>query len=243
MLPGTNVSGSLEVAVVTGASSGLGRSIAIRLAKENYHLVLASRNEEKLHSLKLEISNDGGESTVIPTDVSSESSVDNLVEKAEEIGTVSVVINNSGLGLFSNISDHPIEDFDRQINVNLRGSFLVSRGFIPEMKNNQAGKLVFINSVAGKWGYPFSAGYVASKFGLTGLANSLRNELREDNIKVISVFPGAIDSPFWDVVNVNFPREEMMTSEDVAETVVHSLMIPGISVLEEIVIRRVQGDL
>ena len=144
------MSSSTEVAVVTGASSGLGRSIAIRLAKENFHLVLASRNEEKLRSLQVEISNDGGNSTVIPTDVSSETSVDNLVVKAEEIGSVSVVINNSGLGLFSNISEHSIEDFDRQINVNLRGSFLVSRGFIPGMKNKQTGKLVFINSVAGK---------------------------------------------------------------------------------------------
>ena len=233
---------SPELAVITGASSGLGRAIAIRLAKEDFHLILASRNNEKLLSLQTEISDAGGKSTIIPTDVTSESSVGNLVDKVEAIGTVSVVINNSGLGLFSKIAEHSIEDFDRQISVNLRGAFLVSRGFIPGMKNNQAGKLVFINSVAGKWGYPFSAGYVASKFGLTGLANSLRNELREDNIKVISVFPGAIDSPFWDAVNANFPREEMMTSEDVAETVVHSIMIPGISVIEEIVMRRVQGD-
>ena len=126
--------------------------------------------------------------------------------------------------------------------VNLRSAFVLSQAFIPNMKKNKYGNLVFINSVAGRHGYPFSAGYVVSKFGLRGLAESLRNELREDNIKVTSVYPGAVDSLFWDNVNADFPRNEMMTSKEIAETVLFAIQKAGIGALEDVVIRRTKGD-
>jgi len=231
-----------RIAVVTGASSGLGESIAISLADQNFHVILASRNYLALEVVQKGIVQNGGKSTIVETDVTMESSVDHLTREAGKIGFVDVVVNNSGTGSFADITDHTTEDFDRQINVNLRGAFLVSRGFIRAMKREKRGTLVFINSVAGKWGYPNSAGYVASKFGLRGLADSLRNELRPDHIKVISVFPGAIDSPFWESIQGEFPRKEMMNRESVADSVVTAITCPGDSVIEEIVIRRVQGD-
>ena len=110
------------------------------------------------------------------------------------------------------------------------------------MKKKKSGNIVFINSVAGKNGYPFSAGYVASKFGMRGLAESLRNELREDNIKVTSIYPGAVDSQFWENVNADFPRNEMMLTQEIAETVLFAIQKPGIGALEDIVIRRTKGD-
>lgn len=233
---------SKEIALVTGASSGLGRSVAIKLAERNFHVILSSRNLEKLISVKTDIENKSGECSVIPVDVSDESSVQSLENKCKNIGFVSVVVNNSGIGLFSKIENHSTENWDRMINVNLRGAFLISRAFIPQMQQHKRGTLVFMNSVAGKYGYPFSAGYVASKFGLRGLAESLRNELRQFNIKVTSVHPGAVNSPFWDNTNADFPREEMMQDKDVAEMIVHVITSPGNTVAEEIVVRRVKGD-
>ncbi|NQU66819.1 MAG: SDR family oxidoreductase [Candidatus Marinimicrobia bacterium] len=238
----TELTNLKQIALVTGASSGLGKAIALRLVEQNYHVVLASRNIEKLEIVKNEIENKSGKCTIIPTDVSLESSVQHLVTECDKLGFVGTVINNSGLGLFSKISNHSTEDWDQMINVNLRGAFLISRGFIPAMQNRKQGTLVFVNSVAGKWGYPFSAGYVASKYGLRGLADSLRNELRSDHIKVTSVHPGAVDSPFWDNTKANFPRHEMMQDDDVAKMVVQAITLSGNAVNEEIVIRRVQGD-
>ena len=110
------------------------------------------------------------------------------------------------------------------------------------MIKRKTGRLVFINSVAGINAYPYSSAYVASKFGLRGFTASLREELREHNIKVISVHPGAIDTPFWNNVNVDFPKDEMLKSDDVAESVVHAILAPNNVVQEEVVIRRTGGD-
>ena len=119
----------------------------------------------------------------------------------------------------------------------------MSRYITESMINRKTGKLVFINSVAGINPYPYSSAYVASKFGLRGFTSSLREELREYNIKVISVHPGAINTPFWNNVNVDFPKDEMMNSDDVAESVVHAILAPNNIVQEEVVIRRTAGDI
>ena len=159
-----------------------------------------------------------------------------------EYGDVSVVINNAGLGKFSKVEDVTIEDWNRQLDVNLRASFLVSQAFIPSMKQRLNGTLAFMNSVAGKKGYAHSAAYVASKYGMRGLADSLREELREDNIKVISIHPGAVDTAFWDNIDFDFPRNEMMNSKNVAKSIVNAISAKGNIVVEELNIQRIKGD-
>ena len=166
----------------------------------------------------------------------------NYIDEVNTLGEISTVVNNSGFGKFDKIESVKISDWDEMMAVNLRSAFLLSQAFIPNMKKNKFGNLVFINSVAGQYGYSFSAGYVSSKFGMRGLAESLRNELRQHNIKVTTVYPGAVDSLFWDNVNVDFPRDEMMTSKEIAETVLFAIQKTGIGALEDIVIRRTKGD-
>ena len=231
-----------ETAVITGASSGVGKSLAIQLSDAGYRVVLAARSEDKLNAIAEEIRSKGGDSLVVSTDVSRPEQINNLKDRALEYGDVSVVINNAGLGKFSKVEDVAIEDWDRQLDVNLRASFLVSQAFIPGMKQRLNGTLAFMNSVAGKKGYPYSAAYVASKYGMRGLADSLREELREDNIKVISIHPGAVDTPFWDGTGVNFPREEMLNANTLAQSIVHAIQSPGNFAVEELVVRRTAGD-
>ncbi len=231
-----------ETAVITGASSGVGKSLAIQLSDAGYRVVLAARSEDKLNAIAEEIQSKGGDSLVVLTDVSQPEQINNLKDRALEYGDVSVVINNAGLGKFSKVEDVAIEDWDRQLDVNLRASFLVSQAFIPGMKQRLNGTLAFMNSVAGKKGYAHSAAYVASKYGMRGLADSLREELREDNIKVISIHPGAVDTPFWDGTGVNFPREEMLSTHTLAQSIVHAIQSPGNFAVEELVVRRTAGD-
>jgi len=231
-----------ETAVITGASSGVGKSLAIQLSDAGYRVVLAARSEDKLNAIAEEIQFKGGNSLVVPTDVSQPEQINNLKDRALEYGDVSVVINNAGLGKFSKVEDVAIEDWDRQLDVNLRASFLVSQAFIPGMKQRLNGTLAFMNSVAGKKGYAHSAAYVASKYGMRGLADSLREELREDNIKVISIHPGAVDTPFWDGIGVNLPREEMLSTHTLAQSIVHAIQSPGNFAVEELVVRRTAGD-
>jgi short-subunit dehydrogenase len=231
-----------ETAVITGASSGVGKSLAIQLSDAGYRVVLAARSEDKLNAIAEEIQSKGGDSLVVLTDVSQPEQINNLKDRALEYGDVSVVINNAGLGKFSKVEDVAIEDWDRQLDVNLRASFLVSQAFIPGMKQRLNGTLAFMNSVAGKKGYAHSAAYVASKYGMRGLADSLREELREDNIKVISIHPGAVDTPFWDGTGMNFPREEMLSTHTLAQSIVHAIQSPGNFAVEELVVRRTAGD-
>ena len=231
-----------ETAVITGASSGVGKSLAIQLSDAGYRVVLAARSEDKLNAIAEEIRSKGGDSLVVSTDVSHQEQINNLKDRSLEYGDVSVVINNAGLGKFSKVEDVAIEDWDRQLDVNLRASFLVSQAFIPGMKQRLNGTLAFMNSVAGKKGYPYSAAYVASKYGMRGLADSFREELREDNIKVISIHPGAVDTPFWDGKGENFPREEMLNTHTLAQSIIHAIQSPGNFAVEELVVRRTAGD-
>jgi short-subunit dehydrogenase len=232
----------LETAVITGASSGVGKSLAIQLSDAGYKVVLAARSENKLNAIAEEIQTKGGNCLVVPTDVSQPEQINNLKVRTLEYGDVFVVINNAGLGKFCKIEDVTLEDWNRQLDVNLRASFLVSQAFIPGMKQREKGMLVFMNSVAGKKGYPYSAAYVASKFGMRGLADSMREELRENNIKVISIHPGAVDTPFWDETGVNFSREEMLDTSTLAQSIMHAIQSPGNFTVEELVVRRTAGD-
>ena len=231
-----------ETAVITGSSSGVGKSLAIQLSDAGYKVVLAARSEDKLNAIAEEIQKMGGNCLVVPADVSQPEQINNLKDRTLEYGDVFVVINNAGLGKFCKIEDVTLEDWNRQLDVNLRATFLVSQAFIPGMKRRKKGTLVFMNSVAGKKGYPYSAAYVASKYGMRGLADSLREELREDNIKVISIHPGAVDTPFWDGAGVNFPREEMLDTNTLSQSIVHAIQSPGNFTIEELVVRRTAGD-
>ena len=232
----------VKTAVITGASTGIGKSLALQLADVGFRLVLAARSKDKLQAIAKDIQQKGGESLPVPMDVSQPEEIKTLKDKALDFGNVSVVVNNAGTGKFSNIENVTLADWNRQLDVNLRASFLVSQAFIPHMKQEKKGSLIFINSVAGKKGYAYSAAYVASKFGLRGLAESLREELRENNIKVISIYPGAVDTPFWDDIQSDFPRDAMLKSDALAESIVHTIQATGNFTVEEMVVRRTAGD-
>ena len=232
-----------KIAIVSGGSSGLGRAISIELANKNYHVVIIGRNEKGLNKTFKLITNNKKKCSLISLDVSKNIFIEKIKKKISNIdGNVELVINNAGLGVFDKIENIKKEDWDNQIAVNLTSAFLLVQAYIKEMKKNKKGILIFINSVAGKKGYPFSSAYVASKFALRGFANSIREELREFNIKVISIFPGAIDTPFWDNVNVDYPKKEMMTSKEVAFAISNTINKNGVGVIEELVIRRNKGD-
>jgi len=152
------------------------------------------------------------------------------------------LINNAGIAIFKDISSTSIDDWDKTINVNLRGSFLMTRLIVEIFKVKKSGKIVFINSGAGLKPFKNSSAYVASKYGLRGFASSLREELREYNVKVISIFPGAVDTPLWDNKNVDNIREDMMNVNDLCQTIIHSINAPNNCVVEEILIKRNLGD-
>ena len=230
------------IAVITGASSGIGEQISLKLANHNFKTILISRTEDKLIKIKKNIEDSGNECQIIVTDLSNTSFIDDLKQQIKSPQQVQVLINNAGIGIFDKIQDISLSDWEKQINTNLRGSFLISQFFIPYMIEHKYGKILFMNSVAGLNPYPFATTYVASKYALRGLSASIREELREYNIKVISVHPGAVDTPLWDQSESNFPRDEMLSAKDVSDMAVQAILAPNNVVCEEIIIRRTAGD-
>ena len=236
------MSKTLPIVVITGGSSGIGKSLAEQFARDGYFVIIASRSKEKLNSIRNQIESQGYSCLDICVDVSSPDDIKSFTERVMGLGSVSVLINNAGIAHFGSIESIPIESWNSQINVNLRGAFLLSQAFIPAMKKSKKGSIVFINSIAGRQPFTESSVYVTSKFGLRGMANSFREELRQYNIKVISVFPGATDTPFWKKFKNNFPPDEMLNANDLATMISNSIKTPGNMTVEEITIRRVAGD-
>tara|TARA_Y100001970_G_C14195069_1_gene837549 strand:- start:393 stop:1106 length:714 start_codon:yes stop_codon:yes gene_type:complete len=236
------MSKSENIFLITGASTGIGRALSKKLCLENNKVILVSSSRRKLQLIEKDFSNLGFDFHIIKCDISNEQEVESLYKESTKIGNVNCVINNAGIGIFSKINEMKVSDWDKQMGVNLRGSFLITKKFSNPMIEKNNGMFVFVNSVAGMQPYPYSSGYVASKYALRGFSSSIREEFREHNIKVVSIHPGAVSTPFWDKINGDFPKDKMMSSEDVAETIYHAIMAPNSSVTEELVVRRTLGD-
>lgn len=229
------------IAIVTGASTGIGRELAVELSN-NYFVYLVSRNINNLNKTKEIIVNNKNDCDIIAADISDQESVEKIYNTIHNKNNIELLINNAGIAIFKDISNTSIDDWDKTINVNLRGSFLMTKFAVEIFKLKKTGKIVFINSGAGLKPFKDSSAYVASKYGLRGFASSLREELRQFNVKVISVFPGAVDTPLWNNKNVDNIRQDMMNVNDLSQTIIHSINAPNNCVVEEILIKRNLGD-
>lgn len=224
-----------SVAIVTGASKGIGKSIATTLAREGVKVVLAARNAELLAAVEKEIQNAGGTAAAIPTDVTSENSVKNLIiETHKRFSKIDILINNAGVGVFSNVVDMKIEDYEAMMNVNLKGAFLCSRGVLPTMIKQKRGEIINIASLAGKNSFAGGSVYSATKWGLIGFARSLMLEVRDYNIRVVTICPGSVNTNFSDSARHDL---QIIQPEDVAETVLFALTMPNRVNVSEIDIR------
>ena len=231
------------IAIITGASTGIGKHIGILLSQKKYHVILVARNKEKLQLVKDAIIESGNTCSMICSDIRHEKAVNEIYSSIKNKKNIEILINNAGLGIFNKIENISLSEWNKQIDTNLTGSFLMTKMIIPDMIKRKKGKLIFINSVAGLNPYPYSSAYVASKYALTGFASSLREELREHNIKVISIHPGAIDTPFWNDIKGDFPRKNMLSPEDVARSVVNAILAKDKVVYEQLIVRSVSGDI
>ncbi len=217
-----------KTAIITGASSGIGRAAAIALAKEGYRVVLAARRLEKLQNLAESIRSRGGEALSIRTDLGDSRLIEDLVKGAlDATGRIDLLVNNAGFGRLIWLEEQDLEkDIAAQIQVNLTGSLQLTRAVLPTMLAQQSGQIVFISSVAGFVGVPTYSIYSASKYGIRGFAQSLRRELRGKGIQVSVVYPGAVATEFdrhagvdWKTTRVT-PGWLLLSAEDVAEEIV-----------------------
>jgi short-subunit dehydrogenase len=228
-----------EIAWVTGGTSGIGLEIARSLVHKGLRVAVTGRSQAKLDAVIKELGVLG-----LQCDMSSEKEVREAHAKiVEQHGAVDVLVNNAGISPFTKFSETSIEEFDEVIDINLTGYFLAARAVIPTMYERKSGSIVQVLSIASIKAFAGGAAYIASKFGALGLTNSLREEARKYNVKVIAVLPGATETPLWDPDELDKFRERMMQPEDIANTIIHLLEQPERVLAEEIILRPIGGDL
>ena len=182
-----------KAALVTGASSGLGRATAIALALSGADVALVARSAEELESAKEEVSKTDCRALSLPTDLAKEEETSATVERTfEEFGRIDVLVNAAGTDAPGTVEELAVEGWDRTLAVNLRAPFLLSKAAFPHMREAGGGTIVNISSVAGKKGWANASAYCASKFGLTGFTQALADEGKEHRIRAIVLYPGAM---------------------------------------------------
>ncbi|RAL22663.1 SDR family oxidoreductase [Thermoflavimicrobium daqui] len=217
-----------QVAIVTGASKGLGAAIARRLARQGLTVVASARSQEQLQSLAQEYP-----SQIFPftCDVTKSEQVQSLIQfTIEKCGKIDVLINNAGLGRFAPIHELDESDWDEMMDVNLKGTFLACKYAIPYLKQTE-GHIINISSVAGMVAFPNGGGYCASKFGLMGFSEALTLELKSHHVNVSTLCPGSIKTEF------NNPKDWAMEPEQVAETVWLIISAPKNVIINQVVMR------
>lgn len=226
-----------QVAVVTGASRGIGAAIARRLATMGATIVATSRNPESLSQLAQSIRENGGQCEAVPCDVTNLAQVEAVGRAVEKkYGRLDILVNNAGIGNFQGkLHELPPDEWERILNTNLRGPYYFIRAFAPLMIRAKSGHIVNISSLAGKNAVPNGAAYAASKWGLNGLSASVAEELRGQNIRVSVICPGSTATEFGDHSAKN--ESKMLTAEDIAHVVAMIVTQAPQSFVSEISIR------
>lgn len=219
--------------IVTGGSRGIGRAICMAFAREGFHLVIHGRDTNALAAVAREAGAAGGSTVCVEGDIRQETTARNLARAAGD--RADILINNAGVFRAAPFLETDIQTQWRDLlDINLTGTFLATFHCMPLLLKSDRAHLINILSVAALNGFPWNAGYAASKFGARGLTESLRAEFG-DRIRVTAICPGATDTAAWDDAPFPHDRSKMLTTEDVAAAVVDAWraeVAPGLVVLE-----------
>ncbi|MBI4548770.1 MAG: SDR family oxidoreductase [Ignavibacteriae bacterium] len=240
----SDVSIHRPVVWVTGASRGIGREIAKQFASIGCEVALSARSKRDLYSVVKEITQLGGRAYSFPLDISKEESIFNIAGTIKKrLGNVEILVNNAGITVFKAFLQTTLKEFNGIIGTNLEGPIACIKAVLPAMARRKQGWIFNILSNAAIKTFEGSAAYTATKAGLLGLAKVLREEMRHYNVKVINVLPGPTETEMWSIRDRKNYAHRMMKAKSVAEAVLAAYQMPDDVVVDELVIRPIQGDI
>lgn len=229
--------------VITGATKGIGRAIVLLFAENGFDIVTCARNESDLLVLKEKVEkNFDSKVYVKAADLSKKEEVDTFADFVLATTTkIDVLINNTGVFLPGSIQDEPDGNLEMMMNTNLFSAYHLTRALLPAILPHKKGHIFSMSSIAGITAYASGGSYSISKYAMQGFTKCLREEVKEDGVKVTAVLPGATFTSSWE--GTDLPQSRFMKAEDVAETVWSAYSLSERTVIEEIVLRPQLGDI
>jgi 3-oxoacyl-[acyl-carrier protein] reductase len=224
-----------KVALVTGASKGIGKAIALALARQGVSLSISARSKTELERTAAEIRESGVRCLPFAGDMSKEEEIKRFVQAGiKEYGAMQILVNNAGLGRFKPVYELSTAEWDEMFNLNVRGLFIATRECLPYLRKAGEAAVVNVVSLAGKNAFVNGAGYAATKHAVLGFSRCLMLEERNNGIRVLAMCPGSVDTGFS---SNPAKREKILRPEDVASGIVHMLQLPQRAMISEIDIR------
>lgn len=228
-----------KIAIVTGASRGIGKAISLVLAKEAATVVIAARAIDKMNETARLVTAAGGKAQIIPTELTDENSIKNLVKATgERFGRLDILINNAGITHSAKLQETLTEDYDRCMSINARAPFILCREALPLLKKAESAYIINIASVVGVKAYALQSAYTSSKHALRGMTMALAEELKGSNIRVHLLCPGGVDTELVTKVRPDIKKQDLMRPEEIAELVLYLVTHKGNAVIDELHIRR-----
>ncbi|NMF85494.1 SDR family oxidoreductase [Nodosilinea sp. P-1105] len=233
-------------ALITGASRGIGKATTLALAQAGFDVALVSRSLETLRPVLDELQDFGVTARAYPLDLTQLEGIQaTFADIVADFGTPTVMINSAGMGYTGPLATMPLDHWRQVIDLNLTSVLLCIQAVLPAMRAIGGGTIVNLASIAAKSAFPDWGAYTVSKAGLVALTRVLAAEEQPHGIRVVTVSPGAVNTPLWDTdtVHADFDRSQMLTPEIVAETILHTVLLPTQAVIEDITLMPSGGAL
>lgn len=228
-----------KIALITGASKGIGLEIARTVALIGATVVLAARSKDTLEKHATQINENGGTAVAMTVDMGCEESIRSLVKTIQErFGVIDILVNNAGITHSALLKDTATKDFDRCMQINARGPFILCREALPLLHKAARGYIINIGSVVSIKGYPCQSAYTASKHALRGMTISLAEELNQTSVSVHMVCPGGVDTEMAGDVRPDINKDELIGSQEIADIVKFIVTRRGKGLIDEFRIRR-----
>ncbi|MEM7712547.1 MAG: SDR family oxidoreductase [Cyanobacteria bacterium P01_A01_bin.68] len=233
-------------ALITGASSGIGKQTALAFASSGIEVALVGRSVEKLAAVENTVTKTGVKAKTYVVDLANLSQVQEKMRQIVlDFGNIDILVNNAGMGYTATLSETPLSDWQQVIDLNLTSVFECIKGILPSMREQNRGTIINVASIAGKQAFANWGAYSVSKAGVIALSQALAQEERANGIRVTAICPGAVNTEIWDTktVNADFDRSNMLTPEIVAQSILHTVLLPKQAVVDELTLMPSAGVL
>jgi len=232
-------------ALITGASSGIGRETALAFANAGVDLALVGRSQNRLDPVVSEVRQKVNVKPYLIDLAAIESVKANIQATVTEFGGIDILVNNAGMGYTNPLNETPLEEWQQVLNLNLTSVFQCIQGVLPTLRNQGGGTIINVASIAAHNPFPSWGAYSVSKAGIITLSKALSGEEKENGIRVVTITPGAVNTPLWDseTVQMELNRDAMLDPKIVAQTIVQAALLPDKAVIEEMTVMPSAGAL